>query len=214
MNIAKVIRPVAGIVAAVLVVGAMILTTTWVAPGTTPSAGGDAQGLDPKTWAQQNYDAKVVPAVKDKAQPWADLAKAIVADPNAAGAQFGQKEEGANNFSYATTVTGTLAEGTLGVMTIKAEGTPDGVNLGVAVGPAITTSALRDVTGLVTFGMFQNQGAYQQASTELNNMVKAEVLAKFDAAGAAGKSYTITGAFTWDGTKNVVLTPISIEAAA
>ncbi|MCL2316219.1 MAG: DUF2291 domain-containing protein [Actinomycetia bacterium] len=209
-------RLIRRLVVAVVVVGvlaAMVLTTKLVTPGTTPAPGGSAQGEDPKAWAQANYDAKVVPAIRSKAHPWADLAAAIQADANAAGQQYGTKAEGANSYSYATTITGTLGQGPLGTMTITAPGTPSGVTVSVATGPAITTASLRDASGLLDFGMFQNQTAFQQASTELNNMVKREVLANFDAAGAVGKSYTIVGAFTWTGGP-VVITPISIEAAA
>jgi len=210
--------PRAAIVALVIViiVVAMALTTKYqpTGPG-APTQSVSGQGLDPQTWAQQNYDSKVVPAINTKAQPWGQLITAIQANEDAAGKQYGAIEQGSNFYAFATTITGTLATSTyFGELAIQSPDTPTGVTVGFQVGPAVTGSALRDASGLLDFGMFINQTAYQQAADALNNMVKTEVLASFDSASAVGKSYTITGAFSWDGSGHVTITPVSITAAS
>lgn len=201
------------VVAVILLVGAIILTTKFVSSGDAALTNND-QGLDPKTWAQDNYATQVVPAIESKAQPWGDLVKAIEANADAAGQQYGTREEGANSYSFATTITGTLAVGNFDELAIQSPDTPADVTVGFQTGPAITGSALRDACGLANFGMFTNQTAYQQASVELNNMVKQEVLANFDPTTAIGQRFTITGAFTWTGSGHVTITPVSIEAAS
>lgn len=207
------------LVAALALIIAIAATTTVLPTGQElpqdPNATGAPQGkgADPVAWADENYDAAVA-AIEEKAVEWPTLIAAIVADPDAAGAQYGQREEGAKDFSYATTITGTLAEGEFGQLAIEADGTPDGVAVGFQVGPAINGAAFRDASGLATFGLFTNQTDYQKAGTELNNKIKENVLADFDADAAVGQKYTIIGAFTWDPSKGqAVLTPISIEAA-
>jgi predicted lipoprotein len=197
---------------AVVVVGIMVATTTYVSGDTpAPSGSGTGQGLDPQTWAEENFDSQVVPAIQDKAQPWADLIAAIQADPEAAGQQYGTREAGANSYSYAVTITGTLGEGKFGELAIQADGTPQAVTVGVQIGPGLTGSSLRDACGLVTFGMFTNQTAYQQVGVQLNNLVKQEVLASFDATAALGQAFTITGAFTWTGDGHASIVAVSIE---
>ncbi|MDR2254190.1 MAG: DUF2291 domain-containing protein [Bifidobacteriaceae bacterium] len=204
----------AGVVAVAAV--AAIAATTAVLPvgeelPTDPSAAIEGKGADPVVWAEENYDA-AIGLIEQDAVDWATLIAAIVADPEAAGVEYGQREEGAKDFSYAVRVTGTLSESDFGQLAIDADGTPSGVRVGFQVGPAITGAAFRDATGLATFGLFTNQTDYQKAGTELNNMIKERVLAGFDAEQALGKRYTITGAFTWDPAKpQAVLTPVGIE---
>jgi len=212
----KVIRRVIIAVAAVALIVAMALTTKIVKPGDAVPTSGASNGLlDPKTWAQENYESQLVPAIKAKAQPWGTLIAAIVADPEAAGKQYGQREEGANNYSYSTSITGTLAEGEFGEVAVTTDGTPAGVTVGMVVGPAISGSAVRDASGLLKFGMFTNQTDYQQAGAEINNMVKKVTLANFDATASLGKKFTIIGAFTWDPAKtHASIVPVSIEAAS
>ncbi|NTW41180.1 MAG: DUF2291 domain-containing protein, partial [Cellulomonadaceae bacterium] len=103
-------------------------------------------------------------------------------------------------------------KGTLLPVTI--EGMPAGVEVMLQIGPAINGTALRDATGLIGFDDFLNQIEYADASTELNNRVKADVLAGFDAAAAAGKTVTFTGAFAY-GSNTAVLqvTPVALEVA-
>lgn len=202
-------------VAVVGVVAAMVASTRFVPDGSTlPSPTSSAEGLDPKTWAQANYDSAVVPAITAKVVPWDTLIGAIVADPDSACQQYGQQEEGANSCSFATSITGQLVTGNFDELAVVTASTPQSVTVGFQTGPAITGTALRDASGLVTFGMFQNQTAYQQAGTELNNVMKQEVLANFDPASALGKTYTVVGAFSWDGSGHVTITPISLQVAS
>ncbi|MDR0283821.1 MAG: DUF2291 domain-containing protein [Propionibacteriaceae bacterium] len=200
--------------AAVLLVVLIGVTTRYVPLGTEVASGnGTGQGLDPKAWAQANYASGVVPAIEQKAQPWPGLIAAITADAQAAGQKYGVLPQGANSYSYAVTITGTLAQGEFGELAIAADGTPADVTVGFQVGPAVTGSALRDASGLLTFDMFTNQTDFQQAGVQINDLVKSQVLAGFDPPSAVGGKYTIVGAFTWTGTGHVTITPISVKAA-
>jgi predicted lipoprotein len=72
---------------------------------------------------------------------------------------------------------------------------------------------LRDATGLVDFNDFLNQIEYANAATELNNKVKSDVLAGFDAKGAEGKTVSFVGAFAYGSNPAVIqVTPVELEA--
>ena len=77
-------------------------------------------------------------------------------------------------------------------------------------GPAINGTDLRDATGEIKFGDFKNQIEYQNAGAAINNAMKAAVLAGIDTASLAGKTVTVTGAFTLVNPKNWLVTPVEI----
>jgi predicted lipoprotein len=79
------------------------------------------------------------------------------------------------------------------------------------VGPAINGTAIRDVSGLVSFGMFDNQLAYQDAGTKLNDKVRDLVLSKIDKTTLSGKTLKITGAFSLFNLQQYAIVPVVIE---
>lgn len=187
--------------------------TRFYAPGTEPAdeAVGDENVIaDPVSYAQEIYEAQVVPNITDNAVDLVTLLDAIDADPEQAGAEHGHRN-GDSPFSYPVRVTGTVVEGTFGEAGLEVEGTGD-VTVGVQTGPAITGTAVRDATGLVTFEMFLNQIDFAAVATELNNQVKSTVLAGTDFEALLGSEVTVLGAFTYDDSAHITITPIQIEA--
>lgn len=208
-------RPAAiGTALAVALLGAIAATTTTVAADDTEAANVGKHVFDAAEYANEKYDSEVVPAIVDNAVEITELLPAIIADPEAAGEVFGHKDGVSSPYAYpvkGTGVAGTV-DGTLLPLTI--EGVPADVQVMLQIGPAINGTALRDATGLIGFGDFLNQIEYANASTELNNKVKADVLAGFDAAAAAGKTVTFTGAFSYGSNKAVLqVTPVELEVA-
>jgi predicted lipoprotein len=200
---------------AVVVLAAMAATTTVVAaddPTAVAAAGGST--FNAVDYANERYDTEVVPAITENAVDIAELVPQIVADPEATGQKYGHKNGATAPYAYPVTGTGVAGQvkGTLLPVTI--EGMPAGVQVMLQIGPAINGTALRDATGLIGFDDFLNQIEYANASTELNNKVKQEVLAGFDAAAAAGKTVTFTGAFAYGSNPAVLqVTPVELEVA-
>jgi predicted lipoprotein len=181
-------------------------------PGAAAAAAGGST-FDAKEYAQERYDSEVVPTIQENAQEITDLLPQIIDDPQAAGEKYGHQSGASSPFSYAVKGEGVAGavDGTLLPLTI--DGLPDDVQVMLQIGPAINGTALRDATGLVDFNDFLNQIEYANAATELNNKVKSDVLAGFDAKGAEGKTVSFVGAFAYGSNPAVIqVTPVELEA--
>ncbi|AEG44472.1 DUF2291 family protein [Isoptericola variabilis] len=209
------LRPavILGILLVALLAGAAA-TTKVVRAGDEAAAGGDA-AFDAVQYAEERYDAEVVPAIVENAVPLTELLPQIVADPDAAGEEHGHRAGSTSPWSYATTVTGTAGAVDGTYLPLEVEGLPEGVRVMVQIGPAINGTALRDATGLIDFNDFLNQIEYANAATELNNKVKESVLADFDPAAAEGRQVTVTGAFAYGPNPEVIIiTPVEMAVAS
>jgi len=208
-------RPrVVGGVLAVALLAAIAATTTTVSasdPGAAAAAGGST--FDAVEYAQERYDSEVVPTIQENAVEITELLPQIIEDPDAAGEQYGHRAGVSSPYAYAVSGEGVAGkvDGTL--LPLQIEGLPDDVQVMLQIGPAINGTALRDATGLVDFNDFLNQIEYANAATELNNKVKSDVLAGFDAKGAEGKTVSFVGAFAYGSNPAVIqVTPVELEA--
>jgi predicted lipoprotein len=208
-------RPrVIGGVVAVVVLAAIALTTTTVSasdPAAAAAAGGST--FDAVEYAQEHYDSEVVPTIQENATEITELLPQIIEDPEATGEELGHRSGASSPYAYAVKGEGVAeaVDGTL--LPLKVEGLPDDVQVMLQIGPAINGTALRDATGLVDFNDFLNQIEYANAATELNNKVKSDVLADFDAKGAKGKTVRFVGAFAYGSNPAVLqVTPVELEA--
>ena len=208
------LRPrVVGGVVAVALLAAIAATTTTVSasdPGAAAAAGGST--FDAVEYAQEHYESEVVPAITDNAVEITELLPQIIDDPDAAGEKYGHRAGVSSPYAYPVSGEGVAGkvDGTLLPLTI--DGLPDDVQVMLQIGPAINGTALRDATGLVDFNDFLNQIEYANAATELNNKVKSDVLADFDAKGAEGKTVRFVGAFAYGSNPAVIqVTPVELE---
>jgi predicted lipoprotein len=170
-----------------------------------------AQEFDPAAFAAENYDKTIVPDIQENAVDLATLLADL--EGGADEADFGNTSGASSAFAFPVTFTAVAGELKAPILPVTVDGVPDGTTVQIQVGPALSGTALRDVTGTVNFNDFSNQLEYQEAATELNNRVKEEVLANFDAAAANGKTITVTGAFLRVNPELVSIVPISIEVA-
>ena len=166
---------------------------------------------DSAAFANEYYDAKIVPYIMANAHDLKELDAAIQADPNAAGAKYGKRDGDNAAYSVATKFTAVAGELKGDLLVLEVEGIETVVYL--QAGPALNGTAIRDVSGLVNFGMFDNQLAYQDAGTKLNDKVRDNVLSKIDKTALTGKTLTITGAFSLFNPKQYMIVPIAIEVA-
>ena len=166
---------------------------------------------DSAAFANEYYDAKIVPYIVANAHDLKELDAAILADPNAAGAKYGKRDGDNAAYSVATKFTAVAGELKGDLLVLQVEGIETLVYL--QAGPALNGTAIRDVSGLVNFGMFDNQLAYQDAGTKLNDKVRDNVLSKIDKTALTGKTLTITGAFSLFNPKQYMIVPIAIEVA-
>ena len=191
----------------VVVVAVMAVSTRYV------PAGAEVAGA-PAAFDATTYGAKQFPiqqkAIAAKAVDAATLGKAVAADATAAGKQYGVASNGGASTIVPVKFTGTVGKvPAAGYTPVKIEGLPSGTTVAVQLGPAINGTDLRDATGTIMLGDFENQIQYQDAGTAINDQLKA-VLTKAGAPDLEGKTVEITGVFPLVNPKAWNVTPSAI----
>ncbi|MDN4609887.1 DUF2291 family protein [Arthrobacter burdickii] len=164
--------------------------------------------LDPASYAADQFGT-ITDTIEAEAVPLPDLLTQLAG--GADESEFGNTSGASSAFAFPVTFTGVAGAATPPVMPVTVEGIPPETTVQVQVGPALNGTALRDVTGEISFNEFTNQLEYQDVATQLNDLVRAEVLTDFDAVAAQGKTITVTGAFLRVNPQLVSVVPISIE---
>ena len=201
-------RVIGGIVAIAVVV-AMALDTTYRKPGEATAGG--REEFDPTAYGESTFP-KVAAAVEEAAVPLPTLVKALKADPEAAGEEYGNRQ-GSSPYNFATTGEGVAGRAEGGLLPVRVKGVPKDTQVSIQVGQAINGTALRDVTGTIEFGQFLNQVEYAGAGTALNTQVKEKVLKGIDAKALEGETISFTGAFTLLAPTSVTIVPTRLEVA-
>lgn len=172
----------------------------------TASAAG---GFDPASYAADRFESAVVPQIEDDAVDLATLLDDL--EGGADEADFGNTSGSSSAYSFPVTFTGVAGTPAGAILPVTVAGIPAGVTVQVQIGPALNGTAIRDVTGTVSFNEFTNQLEYQTVATEFNNLVRETVLTDVDPAALAGASVTVTGAFTRVNPALVSVVPVSFE---
>ncbi|BDI21548.1 DUF2291 family protein [Herbiconiux sp. L3-i23] len=170
-----------------------------------------ADQFDAATYAAEHYEADLVPYIEDNAVDLSTLLADLEggADENEAGNTSGASSA----YAFPVTFTAVAGQPTPPILPLTVEGVPAGTTVQLQIGPALNGTALRDVSGEISFNEFTNQLEYQNVATELNNQVRTNLLDGLDPATLAGKTLTITGAFLRVNPALVSVVPISIEVA-
>lgn len=167
-----------------------------------------AGGFDPIVFADENFD-EISGYVDENAVELPALLTDLAG--GADESDFGNTSGASSAFAFPVTFTAVAGTLTEPVLPVTVEGVPAEVTVQVQVGPAINGTALRDVSGTISFNQFTNQLEYQNVGTELNNLARERVLTDFDAAAAAGKTIQVTGAFLRVNPNLVSVVPTAIE---
>jgi len=168
---------------------------------------------DPRSYVAENWSAKIVPTVHDKAVDITTVAAAIAKDPAAAGKQYGHQSGTGSPFAYMVKGEGTVTDIDTSVPTGPMTVEVGKIKVTIATGPVIAGTAIRDAVGFIAFGDFTNQIDYADVANQINLKAKSDVLAKVDVTGAKGKKAAFYGAFSslGPGTMFVVPTELSLS---
>ena len=201
--------PLIGLVAGVVLVAAMALSTKVVRTD-------DPSGAVPGVFTPATYGKAQFPKVRDailaKAVDAATLAAALAKDPAAAAKTYGVAVGSGTEF--AVSFKGVAGKEDSGVYDVAVEGVPAPIRVSVQTGPAIMGTDLRDAPGTIAFGQFTNQIDYQNAASALNREMKAQVLSKVDASALAGKTISVIGVFRQGETPGPwLVTPVKLDVA-
>lgn len=204
--------PVVKILGVVVILAVCVLGTRFLSPEEA-NAVLNAGKTDPVAYADENYDSTIA-YVEKNATEIGPLLTDLESDEEGTSSELG-KRDGEAAYTFAVTATGTVAKGGFGQVNLEdIQGVPNGVTVSVQTGPALTGTALRDVTGETTFDQFENQIDYAQVGLSLNEPLKTGVLAQNKLADMEGQKITVIGAFAYSDPTHVVLTPVKIEAAS
>ncbi len=197
-----------GLVLVVALLVAMALDTTWFPVG--KDIPGQQKAFDATAYAQEQYDATIVPAITDGAVDLAVLAPELAQDLDAAGEQYGSRD-GSSPYTFPVSFEGVAGKPEGGLLPVRVPGLPPEVRVSVQIGPAVNGTALRDVTGTVKFNDFVNQVEYADAALALNDQMRSSVLADLDRTSLAGSTVTVIGATAPLNPELITVTPVSLE---
>ncbi|MET4638426.1 DUF2291 domain-containing protein [Mycetocola sp. 2940] len=189
----RLIVKLTGVLVALVVVAAAIASTKVLSIGEAAEAS-QAGAFEPADYAAEHFDEDIVPAITEDATELPALLEDLAG--GADEADFGHSSGSSSAYSFPVTFTGVAGAPNGSILPVAVEGLPEGVVVQVQIGPAINGTAIRDATGTVNFNDFTNQLEFQEVATELNTLVKEQVLADVDPATLEGKTVTVTGAFT------------------
>lgn len=196
----------------VTVLGIALITTAGTNIKVVSTADADAAAtegqLDPASYAADQFGA-ITDTIEAEAVDLPELLTQLADGVDES--EFGNTSGASSAYAFPVTFTAVAEAATPPVMPVIVEGIPPETTVQVQVGPALNGTALRDVTGEISFNEFTNQLEYQSVATELNDLVRTEVLADFDAAAAEGKTITVTGTFLRVNPQLVSVIPTSIE---
>ncbi|WP_343552036.1 DUF2291 domain-containing protein [Pantoea sp.] len=192
-------------VVVVAVIAAMALDTKVVKIGSADDA--QEQGFSPDSYGQKTFPT-IQQDVAARAVDAKTLADALQANQADAVKKYGV---GSPLPVFAVKLEGVVQAGQMGIFPLKVEGMPEGTQVRLQTGPAITGTDLRDANGKIQFGDFTNQIEYQNAGSAINRAMKSAVLDKLDREALPGKTVEVVGVFRLLNPKNWMVTPVSVE---
>jgi predicted lipoprotein len=202
------------------VIGALLLTAL-VAAAFANTAFVDTSNVEAPAdtaveYVDLNYDTVVLPAIVETEHSLDMLIAALVEDAEAAGEEYGRREDATKPWSFAVDATGVVTDGLFGEVGLDVGGLPGGITVGVAIPPLGSNTAIRDTGTNLTFNDFTNQTEFQRVAIELNNRVTETVFATYDLPAMVGTEVRVVGAFTWVSKTggvidHVKIVPVQIE---
>jgi predicted lipoprotein len=188
---------------------AAALTTERVSMNEDAAEGEVATG--PAAYVDERWESEILPALTDNAADLGTVLTALETDADAANEEYGRSPGAGSAYSFPVTGTGVAGAVDGVVVPVTVDGVSGDYDVVLQVGPAITGTALRDASGLITFDDFVNQLEYQNVANELNNKVKVDPLGEIDLEAIEGSTVTFTGAFTATTTGLVSIVPVELE---
>jgi len=197
-------------------------------PITIVNAAGETVVVEKLTVAEQysldNWDAKVIPAIKERAVEIGTFVADVKADLNTAGVQYGNRANETSAWSF-------CVKGTVKVLSIENEDKPNKTLLLLDLAPfdgqpdcklfygkvfsSNIKNAIRDGVGFLHLDDFENQVEFADITTAFNDKVKSDVLSQFTATELVGKELSFFGCISLiDATyENLVVVPVELQIA-
>ncbi|MEI9415177.1 DUF2291 family protein [Mesorhizobium sp. Cs1321R2N1] len=192
------------------------LSACKILPTPVAQSENNAPAFKPDKMVEDIWASKVIPYLKQKAGPFAEVHALAKTDPAAAGAKYGNPRKQANSpWTFAVRVEGKIiaanTQSRAATMDIDVDG--DGkADARVQIGPAMRGTALRDSLDFVQFNDFTNQIDFAQFGKAFNAYADKAVLSKLPREALEGRAAKVIGAYTIEGGQDLPLvTPAEAE---
>ena len=195
-------------VAVIAVAIAAVMSTKFISVGDVQAAA-EGQQFDPTAYANERFESEIVPQIEEEAVDLSTLLGDLAG--GADEAEFGNTPGAGSSYSFPVEFTAVAGQPNGSILPVTVEGVPAEVAVQVQIGPAINGTALRDVTGTVSFNEFTNQLEFQEVATELNNLTRDTVLGELDPGALPGTTIHVVGAYTRVNPALVSVVPVVFE---
>ena len=177
-----------------------------------------AAGFDATAYAADLWTERALPHFSSTTKPAAEVIPAIIADLDAAGAEFGYRAGEGSPLSFVVSGTGTVTakntESRAGTLVLTIDGAVAPTEATLQIGPVIRGNAIRDALPFVSFKDFTNQIEYANAGKALTALALGGVAADVEAI-VVGDRVEFSGAISMAGTSDrLLVTPVAIKKAA
>ncbi|MET0813002.1 MAG: DUF2291 domain-containing protein [Microbacterium sp.] len=205
----RLVRPwMIGLAIAIVVIVAAGFSTTYVSIEDAEAAASGSR-FDPVEYADERFDSEIVPQIQDDAVDLVTLLESLEGGEDESA--FGNTPGTGSSYSFPVEFTGVAGTPNGSILPVTVPGVPQGITVQVQIGPALNGTALRDVTGTVSFNEFTNQLEFQEVATEFNNRVRDGALSGVDPAQLEGATIHVVGAYTRVNPALVSVVPVVFE---
>lgn len=197
-------------------------------PETYVNEAGETVGVVKLSVAEQycldNWEAKILPAIRERAVDIAAFLADVAKDVDAAGEQYGNRANETSAWSF-------CVSGRAKVLTIESADKPNRTQLLLDVAPydgaadcklhfgkvfsSNIKNAIRDGVGFLKLDDFANQVEFADLTTAFNNRVKATVYQAHDPAQLVGKEIEFYGCISLQEVtpESLVIIPVALSVA-
>ncbi|MFO7729415.1 MAG: DUF2291 domain-containing protein [Spirochaetia bacterium] len=169
--------------------------------------------FDAKLYVESVWEEAVLPRIKEEAVEAEVLFESLNSDPSTAIEKYGYRIEVTAPYNFmvkgSAIITQANVKSAAATISIDANG-PDGKPVEIQIGPVIKGTAVRDSMDFIHFEDFTNQLEFANISREMNNHIKATILASLKREELVGAKIRYLGAFQWVEGEGVLITPVDL----
>ncbi|MEI8200894.1 MAG: DUF2291 domain-containing protein [Eubacteriales bacterium] len=211
-------RIVIALIAAALVILILAINVTVVPINSGSTVGNvdvNSENFDPQAYIDSIFQTEAVPVLKDKAIDINEVMTAANGDLKSVGEKYGVRADSGNAYNFLVKGTAAVKEVNTslraGYAILTLDGYTGSETFKMQVGPVFKGTAIRDCMPMIKFDDFKNQVVYANLATAIHVNLSANLFKTIDASTLAGKTIEFYGAFTDNGSTEIVITPFAIE---